>query len=170
MHVGYGFIDTPLSGYAPIGGVWIVSFGAVVTAVGCLHAIEKYWSTLLVALGIWSLGFGLGFINWTQPAEKRVVALVQANVPIEYKFDTNSFESVWARYESLTIQSDEADIVLWPESALPSTLDRVKNDVKQLVATTQTPLLFGTFELVGLPPNEKKVQLGSRLRRAHSRL
>ena len=156
LHVGYGFIDTPLAGYAPIGGVWVVSLGAVITAIAGVHVLEKYWNTLLVAIVIWVLGFGLSFISWTEPDEKHVVALVQANIPLEEKFDPTKLDRVWSRYESLTMRADDADLIVWPESAIPATFDVVKGDIRQLVTSIQTPLVFGAFELVGLPPNDKR--------------
>ena len=156
LHVGYAFIDTSLAGYAPIGGVWVVSFIAVVTSIALVHLVEKYWVTLYFVAGAWVLGFMLGFLTWTQPIENHVLALVQANIPVEEKFDSGAFKRIWTRYESHTRQSDDAEIVIWPEGSMPTSFERVKDRVSQLVTSTQTPLLFGTFEHVGLPPNEQR--------------
>ena len=122
LFAGYGFIDTPLAGYAPLGGVLLVSLAAVLSAVLAVAAAwSKRWLGSLAAIAaIWAGGWLLGTVSWTQRTEQRTVALVQGNLPQEMKWTVDGWRAALARYEELSAPVWSRDIVFWPEVAIPA--------------------------------------------------
>lgn len=124
LFAGYAFIDTPLAGYAPVGGVLAVSLVAVLTAALVLSlpaARRGARIGLLVAIAtIWIVGGLLGAIAWTQRAESRTVTIVQGNLPQETKWTPEGWRAALARYEELSAPAWRSDIVFWPEAAIPA--------------------------------------------------
>lgn len=130
---GYAQVRGPLAGYAPVGGVFLVSF-VVATAAALLvfaaAAIER-GSRLASAVGgiaIAALALGgvaLSQIEWTQASgEPLAVSLVQGDIDQDVKFDPAYREKTLATYGELAERSQGRLIVL-PESALPMFADEV---------------------------------------------
>ena len=125
LFAGYAFIDTPLAGFAPVGGVFAVSFAAVSTAALALAVPGgRSWiarvGPLVAIAGIWAGGGLLGVVSWTQRAEGRTVALVQGDLPQETKWTAQGWGDALARYEQLSAPAWRSDIVFWPEAAIPA--------------------------------------------------
>ena len=130
LALGYTAIDDPLSGFAPLGGVYAVSL-ALAVAAGLLWCIalgnlrHTRWiaaGTLALVLGC---GYGLRATQWTTPlGEPLRVALLQGNVPQEMKFDPARYARILETYARLAEGSDARLIVL-PETAVPRFLDLV---------------------------------------------
>ena len=81
-------------------------------------------SASLAALG--AATFGLTGRNWTEAAGPAVsVALVQGSISQDRKWLPEQREPTMALYRDLTFALPEADIVVWPEVAVPSQIDRV---------------------------------------------
>ncbi|HKW81459.1 MAG TPA: apolipoprotein N-acyltransferase [Casimicrobiaceae bacterium] len=130
---GYTQVGGPLSGYAPIGGVFLA--GLVVAGVAALlvhagSALERgRWISAAVAgLAIVALalaGIALATIEWSRPAGDPVtVSLVQGDIDQEIKFDPEYREKTLAIYAGLVDRAKGRLIVL-PESALPMFADEV---------------------------------------------
>ena len=124
LFAGYAFIDTPLAGFAPIGGVLLVSLAAVLTAALATGVAQsprspRVWPLAAVA-ATWIAGWLLGAIAWTERGERRSVALVQGNLPQETKWTEDGWRAALARYEELSAAEWRRDIVLWPEAAIPA--------------------------------------------------
>ncbi|HEY2864306.1 MAG TPA: apolipoprotein N-acyltransferase [Casimicrobiaceae bacterium] len=130
---GYAQVSGPLAGYAPVGGVFLVSL-AVATAAALLVfaavAFER-GSRLAAAIGgvaIAALALGgleLAKIEWTQAnGEPVTVSLVQGDIDQDVKFDPAYREKTLATYGELAERSRGRLIVL-PESALPMFADEV---------------------------------------------
>ena len=125
LFAGYAFLDTPLAGLAPIGGVHLVSLAAVTMAALAVSAAytrpSLAWGWPLAAIAaLWGVGHLLGAIAWTVPGERRTVALVQGNLPQETKWTPAGWRAALARYKTLSAPVWTHDIVLWPEAALPA--------------------------------------------------
>jgi len=79
------------------------------------------------------------------------LALVQGNIPQSLKFDDREKPLIFDRYRSLTTTAtlEEADLVIWPETATP---DALRYDpetfavVTNITAQTQADLLTGTID------------------------
>lgn len=125
LALGYTHIDTPLAGFAPVGGVYSMSFLIAV----CAGALGAVWrggmGVRLVATGtivsIWLAGFVLTKQVWTQPLDGTVsVAIVQGAVPQEMKWSPEMRDATIDLYRDLTRPHLGADIIVWPEAALPA--------------------------------------------------
>src|SRR3546814_15713445 len=67
------------------------------------------------------------FRSWTQPAAGPInIALLQGNITQDKKWDPDSREITLDRYQTLTKQHLGADIVIWPEAAIPMWHDQAR--------------------------------------------
>ncbi len=124
LSLGYSQIDSPLNGFAPLLGVYGVSWIIALTASLIVFAFQSDLKKQLVALAvlvtIWGSGWLLSGISWTQAVDKPLkIALVQGNVPQEFKWlEGNQIPSM-RRYLELSQAHRDADIIIWPETAIP---------------------------------------------------
>ena len=149
LFAGYAFIDSPLVGLAPVGGVLCMSFVAVLTAASLVAAptfAAWRWriGLLAVPLVLWLAAWALGSVTWTERGEARSVALVQANIPQEAKWDAGRLAEWKARYGDLTRPLREQDIVLWPEAAIPDYHHRAQTFIDETVRGLSGDLVQGT--------------------------
>lgn len=124
LALGYTQLDTPLAHIAPVLGVYgislfvMVSAGAVaaiVLARGRMRAVA-----LILAVLPWLAGFALHGRVWTQSiGEPVTVAIVQGAVPQEMKWSLEQRDRTLDLYRRLTEPHFKAQIILWPEAALP---------------------------------------------------
>ena len=113
---------SPLAGFAPVLGVYGVSWLAALTA-GAL-ILRRPWALGLIAT-VWLTGFGLGQVNWTQPRGEAVrVSLLQGNIAQEMKFRPEKLLATLDEYRHLVLASD-ARLVVTPETALPLFLEHL---------------------------------------------
>lgn len=127
LYLGYGHLDTWVSGWAPVLGVmglsFIIALTAAATAVVWLERSRKLISVLplTVCALLWAGGHVLQNIQWTQPYLEPIrVGLVQGNIPQERKWDPGFLRPTLERYfyMSETLWPDH-DWVVWPEAAVP---------------------------------------------------
>jgi apolipoprotein N-acyltransferase len=127
LPMGNAAIDTPLAGYAPVGGVYLLSAATMAAAVllWLVAAGRARWAAAagFAALGI--AGVALKAVPWTESFGKPLgVSLVQGNVPQDLKFDPERYERMLATYERL-VEESRARLIVLPETALPRFLDLV---------------------------------------------
>ncbi len=123
LAVGYSQAPlSPLAGYAPLLGVFGVSFFCALSAgllslmIG-MHAFRKRCVLLLVAL--WLVGFGLKQIEWTQPSGSALeVSLLQGNIPQEIKWREDQLVNTLETYRRLVDEST-GQLIILPETAFP---------------------------------------------------
>ena len=136
LSLGYSQQNASLAGYAPIGGVFLVSLAITVAAVllaGATLAVEaRRWSAALICavalLAIPALGYVLSTVEWSRPAgEPIAVSLVQGNIEQDVKFDPAYRNNSLLTYAELVEQAHGRLIVL-PESALPMFADEVPGE------------------------------------------
>ncbi len=136
LYLGYGHLNSWLSGWAAIGGVMSISFILVVTAgviAEFILLIKKesslskthLISALVTVFGFWIAGFFLQDIVWAKPDATPIrVGIVQPNLSQELKLNWSE-ESVYQSLDQLKEQSKELwknDWVIWPEAAIPTAL------------------------------------------------
>jgi len=118
LQAGYAYIDTWLVGLATIGGVTLVSFFVLVTAMALFRIRRIRFITMALAVCPWLLGIVLLNLPWTQPVEEKEIALVQSNFSITEK-TTGSGPALSLRTNSrLSLEAEGVDVVIWPEGAL----------------------------------------------------
>lgn len=137
LQLGYSQIDSPLRGLLPVGGIYATSLAVAVSA-GLLVLVmrergNKRWPWLLALVFIW-IGSGLlGMLKWTAPAGDALeVALVQGNVPQDEKWLPEMRRPTLERYLELTRAHWDADLIVWPEAALPGLRERFDEFVDAL--------------------------------------
>ena len=149
LHIGYAFIDTPLASYAPIGGVWLVGYIALFSAAAIYFAFHKAFTPLLIAVCLWIASWPIGVMDWTQDRNELTVALVQANTSHSGLLDSQEILDVWDRHETLTESDTGADLYVWPETAIPSTISAFESRLDELARRLHGSLLLGIFERQG---------------------
>lgn len=157
LMTGYGFIDTPLAGWAPLFGVYGVSLAAGMTGIALFHIIRdgKKAYLPLLALGILWIGGGLlSPIAWTQIDREQAlsVSLVQGNIPQESKWALEWRDKTVKIYRDLSAQEWGRDLVLWPEAAIPmfaheaqDVLAEIENDALKQGSAFVTGVPFATW-------------------------
>jgi apolipoprotein N-acyltransferase len=134
LSVGYAQTHAALAGYAPIGGVFLVSLAVAASAALVAHAARAMRSrrrcaaAIAALLGVWVVALGLRTIEWSRAAGDPIaVSLIQGDVPEDLKFEAAYREATLAAYAALVAQAKGRLIVL-PESALPMFADEVPAD------------------------------------------
>ena len=152
MQPGYTQIDLPLSGYAPVFGNHAVGVLVAATA-GVLVAVvtrKLAWTrATAIVLVLWAGGFALKQVSWTEPAGDDIeVALIQGNIPQELKWMRHMHRKTLEMYQQLTLENKDADVIIWPETAVPDYMHRVPAyilNLGQLMEQSDTDLLMGLF-------------------------
>ncbi len=124
LQLGYSQVGWPLQGLLPVGGIYAagwavaVSAGLLVLAVGAKGNGRWPWLAALVLA--WAAAGVLGMVKWTERAGDALeVALVQGNMPQDKKWLPEMRRPTLERYLRLTREHWGADLIVWPESALP---------------------------------------------------
>jgi len=124
LYLGYASLDTPLQNWAPIGGVWLLSLWTILGAAALAALIRVSDRTpRLLALSVLTLPWLAGYLlptSWTESQRPLSVALVQADIPQAIKWQRAQLPGILERYRNLTDQVEEAELVIWPETAIPA--------------------------------------------------
>lgn len=131
LTLGYGQIDGPLAAWAPIAGVHGVSLVTVMLAGGLLTLIRGGSVARIVVVGSIVVLFVATFMaqksRWIMPVGDELhVSLVQGAIPQDRKWQPEQLGPTLELYRRLTFAQD-ADLVIWPEVAVPAIADRVQN-------------------------------------------
>ena len=166
LSVGYAQTQGPLAGYAPLGGVFLISLALAASAalvtrfVSSVRVGERSRAafSLVYLFIIWISGYELRAIEWSRPdGAPLAVSLVQGNIPQDLKFEAAYRDKTLSTYAELVGQAKGRLIVL-PESALPMFADEVPVEfVAQLRKMAQErggDLLLGLFFFEPRGPGE----------------
>ncbi len=156
LSLGYSQIDSPLAKFAPlIGEVGITALVILINV--CLVKIvyslkqnSKNTLTYPIALifMITTLSYGLANVNWVQVTGKTTkVALVQGNVAQSIKWAPEQEWPTMLKYLDLTRVNYDADIIIWPESAIPAVEPAVQD---YLSTVNQSALLNNSAIITGI--------------------
>lgn len=157
LYVGYSQLDAPLAGFAPVGGVWLISF--LITLITVLlikiYYFRQQKAKLIIGIGIVValpiVGVLLNKIHWTTSlADKLPVTLIQGNIEQGQKWQESFFQEQLALYWKLTNQYQQPNsLVIWPENAVPF----LKESVQSLLDGTITTVLDKQHStlITGLP-------------------
>lgn len=130
--VGNTHIGTWLDGYAPVFGVLGVTW-AIATSAGLFLLLLKsrMWLQVSAAFAfVWLTGAGLQKVQWVKPVDKPVkVALLQGNIPQDKKWLESEFTPSMKVYVGQTKKNMDADVIVWPETAIPAYYDLVEKGV-----------------------------------------
>jgi apolipoprotein N-acyltransferase len=153
LYLGYAHVDTWIAGWAPILGVYGLSFICALTA-SCLFLAWRSrqpvaCTTYAVMMAIlWAGGGVLKPIQWVAHAspEPLSVAIYQPNVPQEHKWDPDWYEPILYQLRDASNAHFGRDILVWPEAAIPGYYERAENFLAPIAlraAVEETALITG---------------------------
>ena len=84
--------------------------------------LQRAWALLLIPAVIFTTGFGLRNIDWVtlDPSSTTKIALIQGNINQAVKWHPNQRWPTIMKYTDLSRENWDADIIIWPEAAIPA--------------------------------------------------
>ncbi|HEV7613428.1 MAG TPA: apolipoprotein N-acyltransferase [Steroidobacteraceae bacterium] len=162
LSLGYAMIDSPLSGWAPLLGVYGVTWAAATTAVAFNDLLIRAGgaSRRLIAIGIIGVLFSVpavfGRHNWTVTAGPAIpIAAVQGAVPQDQKWQAKNLQETLDRYSRLTAQAWGARLIVWPEASLPVLANEIQDYLERLHAQGRAHGADFAIGLVNYEPQTK---------------
>ncbi|MHB8668640.1 MAG: apolipoprotein N-acyltransferase [Burkholderiales bacterium] len=125
LTLGYSQAGSPLGGFAPITGVfglsWLVWLCAALL-LALLRARQRVPALAALAL-ILGLGYALERVEWTRPQGAPItVSLLQGNIAQDLKWDPAHYAATVQLYRSM-IEHSAARLTILPETAIPQFFD-----------------------------------------------
>jgi apolipoprotein N-acyltransferase len=119
-------------GLAPPAGIHAMSFAVLLTSGALLTLVfgtsRARVTAAVTAVVVWGVGFAAQQHAFTQPKERELaVALVQGAVTQDLKWRPEQLPGTLALYSELTKQSYGADLIVWPEAAIPTVYEYVRD-------------------------------------------
>jgi apolipoprotein N-acyltransferase len=139
LSTGYAMIDSPLSGWAPIFGVYGLTWAAATVSVAinivfmpavpfsrrCLGVTAA--ATLFIAPAL------LARHHWTHATGAPVaIAAVQGAVPQDQKWQAKNRDLTMERYLRLSREAWGSRLIIWPEAALPVLAPQIQDYLQKL--------------------------------------
>ena len=154
MSLGYGQIDSPLAGFAPLVGVYGLSLILLISVTALLVALVSdgrlQVTAAVVAILPWLGGALLLHHSWTDPAGPAVrTTIVQGGVSQDRKWLREQFWPTLNLYRSSIDAHRSSELIIWPEVAIPASIDQIEeylNEVEADVRRSDQSLLLGILE------------------------
>jgi apolipoprotein N-acyltransferase len=114
LYSGYSQLDGPLTGLAPLGGMWLISFALALTAALLCNLPRLLASKrnafigagLILLVAPWAIGLALKHHAWTSPSGAPLsVAAIQGNVEQSMKWDPEQLNAQLALYRDMSFSS-----------------------------------------------------------------
>jgi apolipoprotein N-acyltransferase len=137
LSIGYASVSWPLQGYAPLLGVFGLSFITVsLGGMACLlFQRQRLLAFATTFIAIIVAGQALRHVHWTEPAGEPVsAALLQGNIEQDLKFRPESYAKILATYARLA-ESTSAKLIVFPETSIPRFLDRIEPEFLERLAS-----------------------------------
>jgi apolipoprotein N-acyltransferase len=156
LSLGYSQTDSPLAGFAPLLGVYGVSWVVALSAALLVMLLLERQMRQRLAYGgalvsVWLLGFVAMSVHWTEPYGESIrVSLAQGNIPQDMKWLPELRQATIDLYTEMTRSNWQSDLVIWPESALPDFYHRQRDHLDGLAEEARqhnTDLLIGALTM-----------------------
>jgi len=139
LSAGYSQTDSWLMGFAPIGGVYLMSWIVLLSAgsiVCILIGSSRLRIRVLFFMAIlWGIGFTLNKYSWGYANGRALtVSLIQGAIPQDIKWQPEQFIPTLELYKSLTEESKDSHLILWPEAAIPALYHTVEGFLEEVNA------------------------------------
>ncbi|MFD2229242.1 apolipoprotein N-acyltransferase [Alkalimarinus sediminis] len=186
LYLGYGHLETPLSGWAGVLGVHGITFICCLSGSAIWYFISR--STLIqrlinkqqlsqpapraelqrkllpasficFATILWMLGALLGTIKWgyVKDITPITVAAIQANIPQELKWSRGYRLKTIEIYQTLSEPHWGKSLIIWPETAIPILYDQAASIIKPISIRAREA---GSTLISGIPYREKNPETG----------
>ena len=161
LQVAYSQLDTSLSGYVPVLGVYGAGLmAAIISALMAELFIARTYRIryLLVIISLFSAGALLQSVSWTEVSGKALkVSLLQGNIAQKDKWAIENRNATLKQYYDDTAAHWQSDLIVWPETAIPAYFDDVKQDY--LLPLEQEAQAHNTDIITSLPFKDKAGRL-----------
>lgn len=154
LFLGYGHLDSALAGWAPVTGVYGISFIIALSAAVFIHAWQqRSWRSplLIITIALWLIGPALKAISWTKASKhpEVKVAMVQANIGQNIKWNHDQFWPTLNLYNRMSQPLwATQDLIIWPESAVPGTYEKAQTFLDHM---SKRASKHGSSLITGLP-------------------
>ena len=138
LFLGYGHLESPLSGWAPVIGVYGITAIVIATSLAAYLLLstqrtKALWLGFGATIALWIGGFALQGTQWTQESgETLEVTLLQLNIPQEKKWLPSQRRKTLRMLDEMTSENWDKDVVFWPETAVPMLLDQAMPLLKRI--------------------------------------
>jgi apolipoprotein N-acyltransferase len=137
LSLGYSQTDSPLAGFAPLGGVYLVSLVLLLGAGGLVALLRGRGAVRLAGAALlvlpWPLGVALDRVEWTRPSGPPTsVAILQGAIPQDMKWLESNRDTTLELYRRLHTQALGARLIVWPESAPPDLANNIPQYLSQV--------------------------------------
>ena len=157
LSIGSSQVDSPLSAYAPLAGVYGTGLAVALSAALLVAVVrnQQRLVSLFCILVIWACAFIADQQEWTTPVDERLrVALVQGNISQDEKWLPENIQKTLTLYTELTFAQQDTDLVIWPETAIPAFYHQVEDSfIPYLEERLQES---GMSMLTGVPVLDKR--------------
>lgn len=162
LWLGYSQIDSPLNGFAPVSGVeaitlaiMLIASSLVLLATNRNFTQAKKYLYLVVPVAIFGLSYLLNQVAWVTEDKDSTTrfALVQGNIPQHLKWQKDQQWPTLMKYTDLTREHWDADVVIWPEAAIPSIEYQVPAflaNIDEAARESDTALITGIINMPNL--------------------
>ncbi|PKI16952.1 apolipoprotein N-acyltransferase [Colwellia sp. 12G3] len=168
LSLGYSQIDSPLASFAPVIGevgitgiilllniCWVKIYCNLSNSFNKTDQINTVNRTcknlaipLALAASIMLISVALTQVSWTKFTGKSAkVALIQGNIPQSMKWEPEQEWPTMLKYLDLTRVNYDADIIVWPESAIPAVEPAVQD---YLSTVNRSAMLNNSTIITGL--------------------
>jgi apolipoprotein N-acyltransferase len=167
LSLGYSLVGTPLGGWAPLLGVYGVSWAAamacVALTVACGWKMPMARRARAVAvLGVlFVLPLAASRHAWTNPVGPGIpIAIVQGAVSQDQKWQRGNRQATLDRYAMLTDRAWGARLIVWPETALPVLAGNIGDYLSDLAARGRAHDVDIALGLVNYEPKSARYYNG----------
>ncbi|NRA21404.1 MAG: apolipoprotein N-acyltransferase [Oceanospirillaceae bacterium] len=138
LYLGYATIDTPLSALASIGGVWLSSAIIISISLALAHAFENPTKRVLaIPISMLAIALLVSYLtpkDWTEKSGEPIsIAILQPNIPQLTKWNRQYLDQILSQYYRTTLPLLGRNVIIWPETAIPSLYADVADYLAPLV-------------------------------------
>lgn len=149
---GHTVLDTPLRPWLPLAGELGAGLVLALLAVALVWVAQRGHRIAGAALAAAVLAVSLALtpLQWVQPTGERItVAMVQGNIDQARKWAPDGIEYSFGVYAEHSMAAAGADLVVWPETAVPAFLSEIEGPLRDLAGDLSgegSELLLGIFD------------------------
>jgi apolipoprotein N-acyltransferase len=143
LNIGTSQTDSLFANFAPVIGDYGISFIICVIAVSIITFIKEKIKGKIISVITFILiltsSFYLGKTNWVELNGKEIsVTLVQGAIPQQIKWNPDYREKTYQIYSGLSEPYWSSDLIIWPETAIPSYYHRAEDFIDRIEAKQQS--------------------------------
>jgi len=167
LSLGYAFIDSPLAGWAPLLGVYGVTWCAATASAALIILAARHvpaprrLTAFTVVVALFVVPILASRHEWTRASASRMpIAVVQGAISQDQKWQVKNRALTMVRYLTLTEQAWGARLIVWPESAVPVLAIHIQDYLRDLKAKGRQHDADFAIGLVNFQPETQQFRNG----------